>query len=111
MRRLPRLSSCTNAQHRMEWLLCVSTGNDVELVYNTMEDALLHARRGDGPFFIEAMTYRLTGHMMGDPEVYRTKEEVAQARENEPIRRLERRLRSLGTRTQSSPAWKPRLTV
>jgi len=71
-------------------------GNDVELVYNTMEDALLHARRGDGPFFIEAMTYRLTGHMMGDPEVYRTKEEVAQARENEPIRCLERRLRSLG---------------
>ena len=70
-------------------------GNDVELAYNTMEDALLAARRGDGPFFIEAMTYRLTGHMMGDPEVYRTKEEVAQAWENEPIRRLERRLRAL----------------
>lgn len=71
-------------------------GNDVELVYNTMEEALQRSRRGDGPFFIEAMTYRLTGHMMGDPEVYRTKEEVAQAWENEPIRRLERRLRSLG---------------
>jgi pyruvate dehydrogenase E1 component alpha subunit len=71
-------------------------GNDVELMYNTMEDAVLHARRGDGPFFIEAMTYRLTGHMMGDPEVYRTKEEVTQAWENEPIRRLERRLRFLG---------------
>jgi pyruvate dehydrogenase E1 component alpha subunit len=70
-------------------------GNDVELVYNTMEDALLHTRRGDGPFFIEAMTYRLTGHMMGDPEVYRTKEEVAHAWENEPIIRLERRLVSL----------------
>lgn len=71
-------------------------GNDVELTYNTMEDALLHARRGDGPFFIEAMTYRLMGHMMGDPEVYRTKEEVTQAWENEPIRRLGWRLRSLG---------------
>jgi TPP-dependent pyruvate/acetoin dehydrogenase alpha subunit len=71
-------------------------GNDVELVYHTMEEALQRSRRGDGPFFIEAMTYRLTGHMMGDPEVYRTKEEVAQAWENEPIRRLERRLRSLG---------------
>jgi pyruvate dehydrogenase E1 component alpha subunit len=34
--------------------------------------------------------------MMGDPEVYRTKEEVAQAWENEPIKRLERRLTSLG---------------
>jgi pyruvate dehydrogenase E1 component alpha subunit len=42
------------------------------------------------------MTYRLWGHMMGDPEVYRTKEEVAQARENEPILRLGHRLRELG---------------
>ena len=71
-------------------------GNDFELMYSTMEDAVQHARKGDGPFFIEAMTYRLTGHMMGDPEVYRTKEEVAQAWEVEPIRRLERRLRMLG---------------
>jgi len=71
-------------------------GNDVELMYNTMEDAVHHARRGDGPFFIEAMTYRLTGHMMGDPEVYRTRAEVTQAWEDEPIRRLERRLRFLG---------------
>jgi pyruvate dehydrogenase E1 component alpha subunit len=71
-------------------------GNDVELVYITMEDASAQARRGDGPFFIEAMTYRLTGHMMGDPEVYRTKDEVVQAWENEPIRRLEQRLLSLG---------------
>jgi len=71
-------------------------GNDVELTYNTMEDALLRARRGDGPFFIEAMTYRLMGHMMGDPEVYRTKEEVTQAWEDEPIHRLKRLLRSLG---------------
>ena len=37
------------------------------------------ARRGKGATYLEAMTYRLWGHMMGDPEVYRTKEEVAQA--------------------------------
>jgi pyruvate dehydrogenase E1 component alpha subunit len=42
------------------------------------------------------MTYRLWGHMMGDPEIYRTKEEVAKARENEPIIRLGRRLIELG---------------
>ena len=71
-------------------------GNDVEVMYKTMEEAVQHARKGDGPVFIEAMTYRLMGHMMGDPEVYRTKEEVAQARENEPIRRLGRRLLGLG---------------
>jgi TPP-dependent pyruvate/acetoin dehydrogenase alpha subunit len=71
-------------------------GNDVESMYSTMEEAVQRARQGDGPVFIEAMTYRLMGHMMGDPEVYRTKEEVAQARENEPIFRLGRRLLELG---------------
>lgn len=70
--------------------------NDVELMYATIEEAAARARSGGGAAFIEAMTYRLWGHMMGDPEVYRTKEEVAQARENEPIARLARRLQSLG---------------
>jgi pyruvate dehydrogenase E1 component alpha subunit len=42
------------------------------------------------------MTYRLWGHMMGDPEIYRTKEEVATAKENEPIIRLGKRLLELG---------------
>ena len=71
-------------------------GNDVEAMYAAVEEAVLRARRGEGPTFIEAMTYRLWGHMMGDPEVYRTKEEVAQAHENEPILRLGRRLKALG---------------
>ena len=71
-------------------------GNDIELVYNTVEQAVAKARAGHGPVYIEAMTYRLWGHMMGDPEVYRTKEEVAKARENEPIIRLGRRLMELG---------------
>jgi TPP-dependent pyruvate/acetoin dehydrogenase alpha subunit len=71
-------------------------GNDVEAMYGAVEAAVERARRGEGPTFIEAMTYRLWGHMMGDPEVYRTKEEVAQARENEPILRLGRRLIALG---------------
>ncbi len=71
-------------------------GNDIELVYNTVEQAAAKARSGEGPIYIEAMTYRLWGHMMGDPEVYRTKEEVAGARENEPILRLGHRLIELG---------------
>jgi pyruvate dehydrogenase E1 component alpha subunit len=71
-------------------------GNDVELVYNTVEQAVAKARAGGGPVYIEAMTYRLWGHMMGDPEIYRTKEEVAKARENEPIVRLGRKLLDLG---------------
>jgi acetoin:2,6-dichlorophenolindophenol oxidoreductase subunit alpha len=71
-------------------------GNDVEAVYNSVEQAAIKARAGGGPVYIEAMTYRLWGHMMGDPEIYRTKEEVAKAKENEPIVRLGRRLIELG---------------
>jgi acetoin:2,6-dichlorophenolindophenol oxidoreductase subunit alpha len=70
--------------------------NNVEQMYNTVEEAVARARAGEGPTFIEAMTYRLYGHMMGDPEVYRTKEEVEQARRREPILRLGERLKSLG---------------
>ena len=71
-------------------------GNDIETVYESVKQAAARARDGGGPTYIEAMTYRLWGHMMGDPEVYRTKEEVVKARENEPILRLGRRLIELG---------------
>ncbi len=71
-------------------------GNDLEAVYNAVESAAARARAGGGPTYIEAMTYRLWGHMMGDPEIYRTKEEVAKAKENEPIIRFGRRLLELG---------------
>src|SRR5215510_599790 len=71
-------------------------GNNIEAVYNTVEDAATKARAGGGPIYIEAMTYRLWGHMMGDPEIYRTKEEVAKAKENEPIVRCGKRLLELG---------------
>jgi acetoin:2,6-dichlorophenolindophenol oxidoreductase subunit alpha len=71
-------------------------GNDIETVYNVVEEAATRARSGGGPTYIEAMTYRLWGHMMGDPEIYRTKEEVAKAKENEPILRCGKRLLKLG---------------
>jgi len=71
-------------------------GNDIEAVYSSVEKAAAKARSGGGPTYIEAMTYRLWGHMLGDPEIYRTKEEVAEARVNEPILRLGRRLIELG---------------
>ena len=71
-------------------------GNDLEAMYNAVEAAVAHARSGGGPTYIEAMTYRLWGHMMGDPEVYRTKDEVARAREVDPIKRLGARLGDLG---------------
>lgn len=71
-------------------------GNDVEAMYGAVSEAVTNARIGNGPTYLEAQTYRLWGHMMGDPEVYRTKEEVAQAREREPIVQLGERLKTLG---------------
>jgi TPP-dependent pyruvate/acetoin dehydrogenase alpha subunit len=71
-------------------------GNDVEAMYDAVSEAVTNARSGNGPTYLEAQTYRLWGHMMGDPEAYRTKEEVAYAREREPIARLGNRLKTLG---------------
>jgi pyruvate dehydrogenase E1 component alpha subunit len=71
-------------------------GNDVEGMYAAVEQAADRARSGGGATYLEAMTYRLWGHMMGDPEVYRTKEEVVQAWQNEPIARLSRRMKEEG---------------
>ena len=48
------------------------------------------ARTGGRPQLIEAMTYRFRGHSMGDPQRYRTKEEVEEAKTRDPIVRWER---------------------
>jgi TPP-dependent pyruvate/acetoin dehydrogenase alpha subunit len=68
-------------------------GQDVEAVYKTMQKALKHARDGEGPIFLLAETYRLTGHYVGDPQVYRPKEEIREARQkHDPITNLREKL-------------------
>lgn len=67
-------------------------GNDVELVYNTIYEYAERARRGEGPQMVEAMTYRFKGHSMGDPQRYRSKEEVESRRPDDPINRWEKKL-------------------
>ena len=57
-------------------------GNDALEVYAAAKEAVERARRGEGPSFIECDTYRLRGHHEGDEQTYRTKEEVAEVREN-----------------------------
>jgi pyruvate dehydrogenase E1 component alpha subunit len=47
--------------------------------------ALKHCRSGDGPYFLEVITYRFRGHSMGDPERYRPQDEVKCWQENDPI--------------------------
>ena len=59
-------------------------GMDIRKVYEAAQEALAHARE-KGPFFLEAVTYRFEGHSMGDPERYRTKEEIGRWEENDPI--------------------------
>jgi acetoin:2,6-dichlorophenolindophenol oxidoreductase subunit alpha len=68
-------------------------GQDVEAVYKTTQKALAHAREGKGPVFLLAETYRLTGHYVGDPQVYRPKEEVRELRRTQdPITKLREKL-------------------
>lgn len=63
----------------------VADGYDPIAMLETTQAAVDRARKGEGPQFIEAMTYRLVGHMVGDSEPYRTKEEVAQWRAKDPV--------------------------
>src|SRR3989442_6677616 len=64
-------------------------GQDVEAVYKTARQALEHARSGNGPVFLHCDTYRLVGHYIGDPQVYRSKEEQKRVREeHDPITAL-----------------------
>jgi pyruvate dehydrogenase E1 component alpha subunit len=60
-------------------------GMDVMAVRSASEEALEHVRSGNGPYFLEVITYRYRGHSMGDPERYRQTEEVRKWQENDPI--------------------------
>ncbi|UUW89038.1 thiamine pyrophosphate-dependent dehydrogenase E1 component subunit alpha [Pimelobacter simplex] len=64
-------------------------GNDVRAVRAAVTAAVDHARSGAGPAFVHALTYRMGGHYMNDPETYRSPEEVAAWAERDPIARLE----------------------
>lgn len=61
----------------------VVNGNDVFSVYEAAQAAVERARSGGGPTLIEAKTYRIKGHFVGDPEMYRTRQEVQEHFEND----------------------------
>jgi pyruvate dehydrogenase E1 component alpha subunit len=66
----------------------IGDGMDVLDMYRVVKEANERARSGEGPTLIEARTYRFVGHSMSDPVagVYRTKEDVEEAKLNDPIR-------------------------
>jgi pyruvate dehydrogenase E1 component alpha subunit len=71
-------------------------GNDVLAVYEAVGEAVARARKGQGPTLIECKTYRHYGHFQGDPQTYKTKEEVEEWMKKDPIPRFRKHLISTG---------------
>jgi len=71
-------------------------GNDVLAMTGLMTDVVARLRAGGGPVLVEAETYRWHGHYEGDPERYRSAEEVAAAKERDPLLVARRHLAAAG---------------
>lgn len=72
-------------------------GNDLRQVHAATQEAVARARRGEGPTLLELSTQRFMGHSSGDPQVYRTKEQVLELRRSsDPIEGLEAMLAQAG---------------
>lgn len=63
-------------------------GMRCEDVHDAIESAVARARKGDGPTLLEMKTYRYKGHSMSDAQTYRTKEEVAEYKLQDPIEQV-----------------------
>ena len=70
----------------------VVDGNDLWAVCSAAQPAVDRARSGDGPTLLECKTYRHYGHSKSDPAPYRTKEEVEQWLERDPLKLARGRL-------------------
>ena len=71
-------------------------GMSVWTVREAATKAVAHARAGDGPVFVEALTYRFVGHSRSDPGAYRPEGELDRWRERDPIVVLRRQLEAEG---------------
>ena len=77
-------------------------GMDVLAVNAAAAKAVKHCRDGNGPYVLEMLTYRYRGHSMSDPAKYRTKEEVADMRDNhDPIANLSKVIVESGSKTEA----------
>ncbi len=71
-------------------------GNDVSVVHASIAEAVARARAGDGPTFVEALTYRHKGHSRSDPAAYRPEGELERWLERDPLIVHERHLLAQG---------------
>lgn len=87
---------------------CAVDGNDVLAVREATSEAVTRARKGAGPSLIENKTYRMRGHHEGDQQKYRTKEEVAEWVEKDPIERFGNYLikKKYSTKQKNKVIWK-----
>jgi pyruvate dehydrogenase E1 component alpha subunit len=63
-------------------------GMSPEAVHEAVARAVKRARQGDGPTLLEIKTYRYKGHSISDPQKYRTKEEVDEYKQKDPIQQV-----------------------
>jgi len=75
-------------------------GMKVEDIHIAVKSAADRARRGDGPTLLEFRTYRYKGHSMSDPAKYRTKEEVAEYKKQDPIESCKAKILEYGYATE-----------
>ena len=77
-------------------------GMDVMAVYEAAGEAIDRARRGEGPTLVECKTYRFHGHNFGDPQQYRSREEIAEwSEQRDPIQRFAGHLKEEGILTEA----------
>jgi len=60
-------------------------GMNPEAVHEALQRAAAHIRGGNGPYYLEIKTYRYRGHSVSDPAKYRTKDELEDYKERDPI--------------------------
>ena len=77
-------------------------GMDVLAMHEEMGKAVARARAGEGPTLIEAKTYRFHGHYEGDPQMYRSREEIEEWMKKDPIDKFKKQLVEAGMLTEKA---------
>ena len=82
--------------------------NDPDAIFEAAREAVARARAKKGPTLIEVKTDRLLGHFEGDPQLYRTKEEMEKLQKRDALKHYEQQLIKAGTLTTESAeqVWK-----